>query len=773
MKQAVETGEVQMYEQQIQFSHTVQYEEVRVVPCSSNTVLLVIRNISDRKRAEEALRQSETRLQQLAAASPAIIYSIEEYPGRPVRFEYLSPAFEDIHEIPMAEVLQNAAITFDTFHPDDREGHQQAVIRCVETMQPFKHEWRIITPSGKIKWIQANSRPERRENGMLLWHGVVIDITDLKQAEEALRQQAKREQLLRTITQRIRQSLNLEEILATAVSEVRQTLQVDRVIVFHLTSETSGTVLKESVVPEHSAIATTSWKDECFSHDFYEYYRQGKSRIVPDAATDEWATCLAEYIQKLGVKSKVVTPIIQCSENNSTYIWGLLIVHACSGYRQWHPPEVELLQQIANQLSIAIQQANLYQQVQTELAERKRIEEALRQSEARFRSYFELPLVGIAITSPKKEWLTVNHKLCEMLGYSSQEFSQCTWADLTHPEDLNLDLQCFDQMMAGEINQYSIDKRYIRKDGSTIYTNLGVGCVREPNGKVDFIVAIIQDITEKQAIDRMKDEFISIVSHELRTPLTAIRGSLGILETGVLNNRPEKAKHMLQVALNNSDRLVRLVNDILELERLSSGKAPLVMEACYAEDLMRRAMESVQPIADQASIHLSLTPTTVQVQAAADLIVQTLTNLLSNAIKFSPVGKTVWLSAEMVNESLSINDVENKQLSITPNRFPITNSRLPVTHSSSLNSQFPIPPVLFKIKDQGRGIPSDKLETIFGRFQQVDVSDARQKGGTGLGLAICQNIVQQHGGHIWVESTLGEGSTFYFTLSAFGKASMQ
>jgi signal transduction histidine kinase len=221
----------------------------------------------------------------------------------------------------------------------------------------------------------------------------------------------------------------------------------------------------------------------------------------------------------------------------------------------------------------------------------------------------------------------------------------------------------------------------------------------------------------------MKQEFISIVSHELRTPLASIRGSLGLLAAGVLTNKPETAQQMLQIAASDTERLVRLVNDILDLERLESNKVELIKQWCDAAALMRQSVETLQPLAEENQIALSFSSPEIQIWAERDRIVQTLVNLLSNAIKFSPPNSTVTLSA------------------------------------SSLADR-----VLFQVKDQGRGIPADKLETIFGRFQQVDASDSRQKGGTGLGLAICSSIVQQHGGRIWVESELGKGSTFYFTL---------
>jgi signal transduction histidine kinase len=192
---------------------------------------------------------------------------------------------------------------------------------------------------------------------------------------------------------------------------------------------------------------------------------------------------------------------------------------------------------------------------------------------------------------------------------------------------------------------------------------------------------------------------------------------------GIYDNKPEKAKRMVEIALTDSERLVRLVNDILDLERLDSGRVTLVKEVCDATALIQQSVDGVQALAESAAINLCLFPVSAQVWAAPDSIIQTLTNLLSNAIKFSPSNTTITLTAQPQSDH-----------------------------------------VLFQVKDQGRGIPVDKLEAIFGRFQQVDASDSRSKGGTGLGLAICQSIVQQHGGRIWAESTLGEGSSFYFTL---------
>ena len=238
------------------------------------------------------------------------------------------------------------------------------------------------------------------------------------------------------------------------------------------------------------------------------------------------------------------------------------------------------------------------------------------------------------------------------------------------------------------------------------------------------VVVAFTDTTERRALDRMKDEFISTVSHELRTPLTSLRGALGLLAGGALANRPDKTQQMLEIAISNSDRLVRLVNDILDLERISSGKAELHSTMCSAEDLLRRAAGVQQNRTPRPNIRIFFAAHGVSVWADADRILQTLNNLLSNAIKFSPAGSEIHLTARNLDDSEAI----------------------------------------IEVRDQGRGIPADKLEHIFDRFQQGDASDSRDMGGTGLGLAICRSIINQHGGRIWATSVEGQGTTIHFTL---------
>jgi light-regulated signal transduction histidine kinase (bacteriophytochrome) len=305
--------------------------------------------------------------------------------------------------------------------------------------------------------------------------------------------------------------------------------------------------------------------------------------------------------------------------------------------------------------------------------------------------------------------------------------------------------------------QHITNDIFYRCDGSRFPVEYVSTPIRE-QGKIVGAVIIFKDITDRQIVERMKDEFVSVVSHELRTPLTSIRTALGLLARGFLDTQPAKRQRMLEIAFDNTNRLVRLISDILDIERINSGKVMMHKQLCNTAELMLQSVDVMQAMAEKAEINLCVTPVSAQLWVDPDRIVQTLTNLLSNAIKFSPPGSTVWLSAELGSRESGVGKKENSKFKIQNSKFK-TNNQLPITHYP-----LPITNITFQVKDTGRGIPADKLESIFERFQQVDASNSRHQGGTGLGLAICRSIVQQHDGQIWAESILGEGSTFYFTL---------
>jgi PAS domain S-box-containing protein len=259
---------------------------------------------------------------------------------------------------------------------------------------------------------------------------------------------------------------------------------------------------------------------------------------------------------------------------------------------------------------------------------------------------------------------------------------------------------------------------FFRVDGSPFRVDYALTPILD-HGRLSGSVLSFRDISQRYALDRLKDEFVSTVSHELRTPLTAIRGALGLLDHGGLGHFNDKGANLLRIALANSERLIRLINDILDLERLKSGRERLIFKKVQLSQIVRQAIDFMVPVADAAGVRLMHDDTQAEIAADPDRLLQVLTNLLSNAVKFSPRNSTISV--------LMRPDVNGVTLSVV---------------------------------DPGRGIPADKLETIFGRFQQVDASDSRQKGGTGLGLAICRTIVHQHSGRIWAERNPVRGTAF-------------
>jgi len=294
----------------------------------------------------------------------------------------------------------------------------------------------------------------------------------------------------------------------------------------------------------------------------------------------------------------------------------------------------------------------------------------------------------------------------------------------THPDDRQrLEGHVQACLQTGE--PIDLERRIVQPDGTVVMTHTRGQVVADEQGAPARIIGTVQDITERHAAQRAKDEFTSVVSHELRTPLTSIRGSLGLLESGVLGPLPEQGQRMVQIAVANTDRLVRLINDILDIERIESGQIDMHPASCDAGELIQQAIEAVASVAAEAQVTVTAGAEPLPLYADADRVIQTLTNLISNAIKFSPPGSRVHVSC---------------------------------THHDG--------EVLFQVEDQGRGIPAENLESIFERFQQVNASDSRDKGGTGLGLAICRSIVEQHDGRIWAQSTPGQGSTFSFVLPA-------
>ena len=240
-----------------------------------------------------------------------------------------------------------------------------------------------------------------------------------------------------------------------------------------------------------------------------------------------------------------------------------------------------------------------------------------------------------------------------------------------------------------------------------------------------FLSAVMRDLRERVRAEQQKNRFVATVSHELRTPLTAIRGSADLLNKRYAPGLDERGQALTSMLVRNTDLLIRLVNDLVDIQRIESGAAVLEPMSVAVEELVADATELARARADESGITIRTELEASDAWADPERIVQVLSNLLVNAVKFSPHGSTITVSATSADDDGA---------------------------------------VLFAVRDQGRGIPAEHLAAVFEPFEQVRREDARGGKGAGLGLAICRAIVAQHGGRIWVESDGATGSTFRFTL---------
>ena len=243
------------------------------------------------------------------------------------------------------------------------------------------------------------------------------------------------------------------------------------------------------------------------------------------------------------------------------------------------------------------------------------------------------------------------------------------------------------------------------------------------DGPLHGHVYVMRDVTTALTFLEMKARFVSIVSHEIRTPLTSLAGSLDLLDAGVVGQLPSRAAELVDVARESTSRLVRLVNDVLDLDRLESQRIDLTLTEQTADALFVEVFRAMQPMATKNGVRLVADPSDVHFRADHDRVIQVLLNLVQNALKFSPPSSTVLVSSRRFDDEIR-----------------------------------------FSVEDEGRGIPRTAIEQIFEPFTQVDTSDDRRDSGTGLGLTISRGIVHRHGGRIWAENRLPVGSRFVFSL---------
>lgn len=314
----------------------------------------------------------------------------------------------------------------------------------------------------------------------------------------------------------------------------------------------------------------------------------------------------------------------------------------------------------------------------------------------------------------------------ELLGYRDDELPNIfdSFHERVHPEDIAA-IEEAARTHLEEKKPFEVEFRMRNKDGEWVWFLTRGQAIWDKDGNPYRMAGSVRDITDRKQAEQNVNEFFSTVSHELRTPLSAVKGSLRLIEGGLAGHISNEARELLDIALSSCERLIRLVNDILDLRKIEAGKIDLHIKNVNANDLVEEVLQGLSSYAQNHGVELANeSAQDVMLEADHDRVVQVMTNLVGNAIKFSGRGAKVKVKAEKKDPALA--------------------------H--------------FSVSDNGPGIPAEQQHLLFMKFKQLDASDSRRQDGTGLGLAICKAIVGQHQGKIGVDSCEGEGTTFWFDL---------
>jgi PAS domain S-box-containing protein len=554
------------------------------------------------------------------------------------------------------------------------------------------------------------------------------EIVEREEIQVALTRQERKSRLFAEISLKIRQSLNLEQILQTTVDEVRLILQCDRVLVYRILPDGSGKAITESALPTVMPLLNQEFSERFLDKSCQEKYLDGQVKAVDDVNTayKDDMPCLREFLAQWQIKGKLVVPIIQRGS-----LWGFIIGHRCFSSNVWTEFEIELMGQIGNQLGVALEQSELLATVQEILEKLRRQLAAV-----------EASVDGIAILR-NNQYVYLNNAHLQIFGYEKiEELLGKDWLVIYEEDEMHhIEQDVLPQL--GEYKYWRGTNRAKRKDGSIFDQELSLTITADGD-----LICVCRDISERRRSEiqlkqtneqltvaneelakasQLKSEFLANMSHELRTPLNSILGLSQVLQEQVFGELNSKQQQSLQTIYNSGQHLLELINDILELAKIESGKLELHQENISVLSLCQNSLSIVKSQATKKNIqlHLIIPDDALQISVDERRIRQVLINLLSNAVKFTPDHGMVTLQV--------MPQYEEKQL-------------------------------LLHVVDTGIGISPEDQSKLFQAFVQIDSKLSRRYEGTGLGLVLVKQIVEMHGGKVNLTSNLGEGSCFTISL---------
>lgn len=785
VREALTTGKMQLFEYQLYRKGKTCDFEARIIKSTEDEVVALIRDITEKKSANEQLAKSEDRYRIVSELISDFAYAAKIDTNSNFKIDWMTGAVNRITGYSCQE-MANKGGWENLIHPEDLSAYLENIHNLL-CWQSDISEYRIITKDGEVRWLRDYRQPvycDDREKSLVVY-GAAQDITERKQAEEALRQQTERERLLGMIHERIRQSLKIDEILGQAVGEVRSFLQVERVTIYQVDENGDGKFVVESVGENCQSIINLPLTDHCFKTRYIEKYQQGYVSATDDIDKANLSPCHLEILKNLKIRANLIVPIVF---NNK--LWGLLCAHNCSEPRHWQPFEIESLQQLALKIAIAIEQSELYQQIKqlneelelqvhertAELQKALEIEASLKRITDKVRDSLDENqilqtavrelAIGLGMNSCnasvydlEKGTSTIcfEHVICGP-QYKGRVAQMANFPELYHNQLLQ---KHYFQFCSIPINP---ERGRVAMLACPIVDNQGVlgdlWLVNSPDyGFSELEIRLVQQVANQCAIairqarlyqaaqtqveelaklNQLKDDFLSTVSHELRTPMANMKMAIQMLKIAPPGDRQQR---YLQILQSECNRETELINDLLDLQRLEAASYPISLEEAInisewlpgiVEPFISRAQERGQIL--QTEMVDGLSPLITDRAGLGRIIAE----LLNNACKYTTSGGQILLNIRQQNNATATTETENTQ----PN-LVVGNTLSPNTETIS-----------FTVRNEAE-IPAQELPNVFKKFYRVPKSDLWKQGGTGLGLALVKKLVEQMHGNIVVESNAG------------------